>query len=172
MPAFVDRRGHQFGRLTVLDRAPNRGRRVYWRVRCDCGEERIVQSGSLRSGNTRSCGCLQVEVVRADPPARTHGLRGTPEYRALNDARRRCTNPSDAGYSNYGGRGIEYRLPLAIGEATALLIDAIGRRPNGRSLDRIDNDSHYQLGNLRWATRSEQNRNQRQRARHAQPRAS
>jgi hypothetical protein len=167
--ALIDLSGQRFGRLTVLERAPNNGRIVCWRVRCECGEGRVVRGASLRSGRSRSCGCLNVELsaarLRADPrwgptAAVTHGLTHTPEYHALKAARLRCTNPRNRAFADYGGRRIEYRLPPP-GEAAALLIDAIGRRPEGMTLDRIDNDGHYEAGNLRWATRSEQRRNQR-----------
>jgi hypothetical protein len=156
----------QFGRLTVLERAPNRGRQVRWRCRCECGEQPVVNAYLLRRGDTKSCGCLNAEARAARWRARfyatKHGLYGTPEYKALSNARQRCTIPTNPKFEHYGGRGIEYRLPLAIGEATALLIAAIGPRPAGMTLDRRDNDGHYEVGNLRWATRSEQLRNRRQ----------
>jgi excisionase family DNA binding protein len=156
-----DLRGKQFGRLTVLDRAPNgKWGSACWRVRCECGQERIVRGSNLRSGNTRSCGCLDAEVTVAR--LTTHGASSTPEYQALVAARYRCTNPSTRSYADYGGRGIEYRLPADYGEAVALLIETIGPRPDGMSLDRIDNDGHYEPGNLRWATASDQRRNQRE----------
>lgn len=90
-----------------------------------------------------------------------HHLSSTVEYRALGAARSRCLNPNVNQYPNYGGRGIEYRLPSDRGEATRLLIEAIGPRPAGTSLDRIDNEGHYEIGNLRWATPSEQMSNKR-----------
>jgi len=172
MTALIDLTGQRFGRLTVLDRASNdAGGRARWRVRCDCGEERTVWGQALRRGGTRSCGCLSAEVAtarlqtdpRCDPI--THGLSGTPEYQALKNARQRCTSPTNPYFADYGGRGIDFRLPAAIGEATALLIAAIGRRPAGMTLDRIDNDGHYEIGNLRWATRTQQQRNRRRDAR-------
>lgn len=82
---------------------------------------------------------------------------------ALRAARDRCTNPNDRSYPDYGGRGIRYEMPEDLREATTVLIAAIGRRPEGMSLDRIDNEGHYRLGNLRWATKSEQSANQRRR---------
>lgn len=67
---MIDLTGQTFGRLTVIERAENRGRRVAWRCRCECGAETDVTSGSLRSGKSRSCGCLQRErVAKAN---RTH----------------------------------------------------------------------------------------------------
>jgi len=93
----------------------------------------------------------------------THGVSDTPEYQALKNARYRCTNPAGAQFADYGGRGVEYRLPNDIGEAVRKLIAAIGPRPDGKTLDRIDNDGHYEPGNLRWATRTQQSGNQRKR---------
>ena len=93
-----------------------------------------------------------------------HGRSTDSEYRVLNAARQRCVQPRRRDYSRYGGRGIEFRLPDNLGEATRRLIESIGPRPDGMSLDRINNDGHYEIGNLRWATKSEQGRNRRPRA--------
>lgn len=92
----------------------------------------------------------------------THGHasngKDTPEYRAWCAAKNRCRNTKDAAYSNYGGRGIECRF-----ETFAEFLDAVGLRPSDKhSLDRYpDNDGHYEKGNVRWATRTEQNSNRR-----------
>lgn len=79
-----------------------------------------------------------------------------PEARALLNARARCVNPKDHAYNGYGARGIRFDLTL-----DSLLLD-IGLRPSNHfSLDRIDNDGNYEVGNIRWATRSQQQRNRR-----------
>jgi len=57
--------GQRFGRLVVLHRAPNKGARAAWHVRCDCGGETVVTGNHLRTGNTRSCGCLVREQIAA-----------------------------------------------------------------------------------------------------------
>lgn len=77
------------------------------------------------------------------------------ERRAWVNMRSRCNNPNTPNYSRYGGRGIKV-LYSSFDEFFA----DIGPRPSPKhSVDRIDNDGHYQVGNCRWATRSEQNNN-------------
>ena len=63
MPKLKDITGQKFGRLVVVDRAPNKGKVVMWNAVCDCGTKITTQGGALRSGHTKSCGCLQKEKV-------------------------------------------------------------------------------------------------------------
>jgi hypothetical protein len=81
---------------------------------------------------------------------------GTPEYRAYIDAKSRCTNPNAVRYYTHGGRGIKF-LFTSFDE----FITALGPRPEGMTLDRIDNDGHYEPSNVRWATPSQQMSNRR-----------
>lgn len=81
--------GQRFGRLTVKgDSGERSGSNVVWECVCDCGQVTRVASNSLRTGNTRSCGCYRVDKSRAK--ATTHGRSGTPEYRLLKSARYRA----------------------------------------------------------------------------------
>lgn len=88
---------------------------------------------------------------------RTHGKTNSPEYGTYHRAIRRCRSPEDVNFSNYGGRGIEFRF-ASFEEFYA----EVGDRPSSEhSLDRIDTNGHYEKGNVRWATLPEQRRNQR-----------
>lgn len=66
MRSAKDITGMRFGRLTVLSRTPRpefyAGGDSWWKVRCDCGTESIVNGKNLRNGHTRSCGCYRREV--------------------------------------------------------------------------------------------------------------
>ncbi len=86
---------------------------------------------------------------------RTHGMKGTPEYKAYYNAKERCTNPHYWYWRRYGGRGIEFRFA-----SFAEFFAELGPRPSPEhSVDRKENDGHYEKGNVRWATRSEQEKN-------------
>lgn len=84
-----------------------------------------------------------------------HGMSRTPEYGAYLAAKQRCTNSKDDAWPDYGGRGIEFRFT-----SFEQFFAEIGPRPSLKhSLDRKENDGHYELGNVRWATMREQNLN-------------
>lgn len=171
MSPFVDRTGQRYGRLTAVARVGRaRNGDALWRCRCDCGGRTDVPASNLRTGHTRSCGCIARETASAlgsehgaanTRHGHTRGGRNTPEYTAYINAKARCRNPRTKGFENWGGRGIEFRYP----SFEAFLLD-LGPKPSPElSLDRIDNDGHYEPGNCRWATRSVQNSNQRRRRR-------
>jgi hypothetical protein len=85
-------------------------------------------------------------------------------YRAWMQLKARCQSVTNAAYADYGGRGIKVHLAWSTSYAQFKddLEREIGPKPSrAHSLDRIDNNGHYEPGNLRWATQTEQNRNQR-----------
>jgi hypothetical protein len=77
--------------------------------------------------------------------------RKNPECVAFVAAKQRCNNPNHPVYHLYGGRGIKFKL-----KSWKEIVLHLGRRPKGMTLDRINNDGHYELNNLRWATRKQQ----------------
>lgn len=105
MGKFIDLTGQKFGRLTVIARAENHiqtngQRKTQWLCQCECGKKIIIKASDLKSGHTRSCGCLRIEKITK------HGLIGTRIYIIWHNIKQRCYNPKDSNYKNYGSRGI------------------------------------------------------------------
>lgn len=173
MAFLIDLIGQRYGRLAIVDRAPNTAAGLArWLCQCDCGATKIVTGDGLRSGSTKSCGCLQRETARISGAAKltvhghaggTHGQPGvappTPTYISWQSMKQRCLNPNAPNYHKYGGRGIGVH-PDWVGSFEVFLAN-MGERPNGTSLDRIDSTGHYEPGNCRWATPLEQRHNRR-----------
>lgn len=146
----------RFGRLLVISRASNtRAHKAQWLCQCDCGAFTIVPTGTLRTGHTQSCGCLHRELL-SERQAR-HRMSESPEFRIYAGLITRCTNSNRQQWKDYGGRGIRC-LFVSFEEFYA----EVGPRPSPRhTIERISNDGDYAKGNIRWATRKEQNRNRR-----------
>lgn len=157
----LDLTGQQFGRLTVIEVAAAQRGRVLWRCKCECGTEREVSTTHLRSGHTRSCGCVRTEETVARNRAQAkHGMHASAEFGVWSSMLKRCHSPGAHGYERYGGRGIavceEWRASFQS------FYDHIGPRPSpAHSVERIDNGLGYQPGNVKWATAREQNNNRR-----------
>lgn len=148
--------GLRFGKLTVIAEAGlYMGRRVVWRCLCDCGRETVARGDCLRSGVTKSCGCLRKELPT------THGLTDSPEYHSWCSMKGRCLNPNDQEARNYSERGITV-CDRWLSSFEAFYED-MGPRPSPtHSLDRYpDKDGNYEPDNCRWATATEQVRNRR-----------
>lgn len=168
MGAWIDLRGKQFGRLTVLGMAPRTHGRARWDCICECGTRTVVTGDVLQQGRSMSCGCLRREMNCAK--FRVHGAAGTPEYRAWSGMKARCHNPNNPDYHRYGDRGI--RVCDRWIESFERFLADMGPRPSSEhSLDRFpNNDGNYEPDNCRWATAQEQAFNRRPRRKVQLPR--
>ena len=148
--------GQKFNRLLVVERDDSKTKRTYWICKCDCGETISVAACDVASGHTKSCGCFNQESRVKNNTK--HGYNRTPTYVSWSNMIARCSNPKRLEYKNYGGRGISVCDRWLSFENFVL---DMGEKPNLRTLDRINNDGNYEPSNCRWATASEQRRNQR-----------
>lgn len=151
MSARIDLSGCRFGRWQVLHYVG----RQKWQCRCDCGITRDVDGSSLRRNITAGCNaCSPNRGSR-----RTHGQRNTRLYNIWCKMKSRCENERDAAFPRYGGRQIrvcsEWRKDF---QAFRIWAEANGYQPQ-LTINRKNNDGHYEPDNCEWATYAEQNRN-------------
>ena len=169
--------GQRFTRWTVLENGrfiaiKDRQRLKSSLCRCDCGEIKEVADSYLRTGNCKSCGCLQKHKASSQcylmhekllkhghSRVTADGKRET-EFTAWYEAKARCTRPHHRAYGNYGGRGIKM-CERWIESYDDFLAD-MGRKPTPcHSLERLDNSKGYGPENCAWATRESQANNTR-----------
>jgi hypothetical protein len=145
--------GQTYRRLTVIDFAGiDKWGNALWFCDCSCGGKKVVQGRYLEKGTTSSCGCLYVGAKV------THGKTKTPEYYIWDNMLRRCKNPKNPTYKNYGGRGISV---CKLWHKFENFFKDMGKCPPGLTLERRNNNLGYCPDNCIWATWATQNNNQR-----------
>jgi hypothetical protein len=130
-----------------------------WLCLCDCGNTHEAIGSHLKTGNIKSCGCLNTGDARRVANT-THGMSYTPEWNSYHGAKKRCNPKFIEDWPDWAGRGIVFRF-TSFEEFFA----EVGPRPEPKhlySLDRFpNNDGHYEKGNVRWATKKQQALNRR-----------
>lgn len=151
---FIDLTGQRFEHLglTVLGKGLVKNKTLWWRCQRDNGEEVERTGYQLRTYRPRK------RVLKQGP--KRPPSKPVPEYSVWSSMKQRCLNPKAVGYSEYGGRGI--RVHPAWQASYEAFIADVGLRPGpSYSLERKKTNLHYEPGNVVWATRKQQGRNQR-----------
>lgn len=163
MSHLIDLTGQKFGRLTVIKKAERKKgcTNALWLCLCDCGRLTIVRSTSLRKGESQSCGCYRSEYWKGKMTS--HGKSTSSIAHTWYEMKARCMRASHHAFKNYGGRGIkvcdEWQNDFQAFYDHVSALPHFGEE--GYSLDRINNNSNYEPGNVRWATAKEQANNRR-----------
>lgn len=162
MTKVKDLTGNVYGRLMVArrveDSVSSSGiRELMWECVCDCGVHTVCRGKNLKSGYTKSCGCLRRDKTTENNY--THCMSDARGYKIWQGMKRRCNNIKDASYPNYGGRGITYDTKWETFEG--FWKDMEEGYEENLTLERLDVNGNYCKSNCEWIPKEKQSRNTR-----------
>jgi hypothetical protein len=149
MSGRIDLSGLVINKLTVIKYIETRKKKTFWECLCACGSTAIIESYRIRSGLTKSCGCIPFSSFK-------HGGSGKRSYNSWKNMIARCTHPHTKNYIWYGAVGVKV-CPEWLDYLT--FEKDMGEPAEGETLDRIDPYGNYTKNNCRWANLTIQNRN-------------
>lgn len=171
MAQRLDITGQRFGRLTAIEYVGHdKHKNAVWKCKCDCGKYTNVSTHSLKSGHTKSCGCLSIDSLIAR--STTHGMSGKETgriYPLWRSIRYRCKCETSQDYKDYGARGIKvceewdkdftafYKWAMSHGYKE----EKTDKGVNILTIDRIDVNGNYEPDNCRFVTNAVQALNRR-----------
>ena len=152
--------GRKFNRLQVKERIGlDKYGKQLWKCVCDCGKEVIVNTSSLTTGNTQSCGCYKNELI--GNRNKIHGMSHTHIYYVWQAMRKRCNKEKDKSFKNYGARGIKVCTEWSEDFTNFYNWAKNNGYKQGLTLDRVNNNKGYSPENCRWVTMKQQANNTR-----------
>jgi len=149
--------GKKYNKLTVIREVDRPGKELFYECLCECGNTKVIRGRDVRRGHTESCGCNFQESIKK--VRTTHGMSFTRPHRAYQNMRKRCDNPNNKSYKDYGGRGITYCDEWKTFEG--FWNDMQEGYVDNLSLDRIDYNGNYCKENCRWVDMKTQANNTR-----------